>query len=99
VIVEVWEGLYGPGFYVLDIGFDDATRDQLRWECFGDARPEHPMDGVLVIDPGLADAPFEPMDGHIWLMEVSWGSRAPIEGMIVAVGVWEDGEWQVDEYE
>jgi hypothetical protein len=39
------------------------------------------------------------MDGHIWLMEVSWGSRAPIEGMIVAVGVWEDGEWQVDEYE
>ncbi len=99
VIVEVWDGLYGPGFYALDIGFDDATRDQLRWECFGDARPEHPMDGVLVIDPGLADTPFEPMDGHIWLMEVSWGSRAPIEGMIVAVGVWEDGEWQVDEYE
>lgn len=51
VIVEVWDGLYGPGFYALDIGFDDAMRDQLRWECFGDARPEHPMDGVLVLDP------------------------------------------------
>lgn len=99
VIVEVWDGLYGPGFYALDAGFDSATRDQLRWECFGDARPEHPMDGVLVIASSLADAPFEPMDGHIWLMEASWGSRAPIEGMIVAVGVWEDGEWQVDEYE
>jgi hypothetical protein len=47
VIVEVWDGLYGPGFYALDVGFDDATRDQLRWECFGDARPQHPMDGVL----------------------------------------------------
>jgi hypothetical protein len=99
VIVEVWDGLYGPGFYALDVGFDDATRDQLRWECFGDARSEHPMDGVLVIDPSLADVPFEPMDGHISLMEASWGSRTPIEGMIVAVGVWEDGEWQIDEYE
>jgi hypothetical protein len=99
VIVEVWDGLYGPGFYALDIGYEDATRDQLRWECFGDARPEHPMDGVLVVDPSLADVPFEPMDGHIWLMEASWGSRSPIEGMIVAVGVWEGGEWRVDEYE
>jgi hypothetical protein len=99
VIVELWEGLYGPGFYALDVGFDDATRDQLRWECFGDARPEHPMDGVLVIDPSLADTPFEPMDGRIWLMEALWGSRTPIEGMIVAVGVWADGEWEVDEYE
>lgn len=99
VIVEVWDGLYGPGFYALDIGYEDATRDQLRWECFGDARPEHPMDGVLVVDPSLADMPFESMDGHIWLMEASWGSRAPIEGMIVAVCMWEGGEWQVDEYE
>ena len=99
VIVEVWDGLYGPGFYALDIGYEDATRDQLRWECFGDARPEHPMDGVLVVNPSLADVPFEPMDGHIWLMEASWGSRSPIEGMIVAVGVWEGGEWRVDEYE
>lgn len=65
VIVEVWDGLYGPGFYALDIGYEDATRDQLRWECFGDARPEHPMDGVLVVDPSLADMPFESMDGHI----------------------------------
>ena len=99
VIVEVWDGLYGPGFYALDVGIDDATRDQLRWECFGDARPEHPMDGVLMIDPSLAYAPFEPMDGHIWLMEASWGSRVLIEGMIVAVGVWDGGEWQVDDYE
>jgi hypothetical protein len=99
VIVEVWDGLYGPGFYALDVGCDDATRDQLRWECFGDARPQHPMDGVLVIDPSLADSPFESMDGHIWLMKASWGSRAPIEGMIVAVGVWAGGEWQVYEYE
>ncbi len=99
VMVEVWDGLYGPGFYALDIGFEDATRDQLRWECFGDARSEHPMDGVLVLDPNLADVPFKQVDGHTWLMDASWGSRAPIEGMIVAVGAWEGGEWRVDEYE
>jgi hypothetical protein len=51
------------------------------------------MDGVLVLDPNLADAPFNPVDGHIWLMGASWGSRAPVEGMIVAVGAWESGEW------
>jgi len=99
VIVEVWDGLYGPGFYALDIGFEDATRDQLRWECFGDWRVEHPMDGVLVLNPQFAEPPFEHIDRHIWLMEGSWGSRAPIEGVIVAIGVWEDGEWQVDDYE
>lgn len=99
VMVEVWDGLYGPGFYALDLGVDDATRDQLRWECFGDARPEHSMDGVLAIDPSLADPLFKPMDGHVWLMEASRGSRTPIEGMLVAVGTWEGGEWQVDDYE
>jgi len=99
VLVEIWDGLYGPGFYALDIGFEDAARDRLRWECFGDARPDHPMDGVLVLDPNLADVPFNPVDGHIWLMGASWGSRAPVEGMIVAVGSWESGEWRVDEYE
>lgn len=99
VFVEVWDGLYGSGFYALDIGFDDASRDELRWECFGDARPDHPMDGVLAIDPGLADSPFQLMDGHIWLMDASPGSPTSIDGMIVAVGVWEDGEWRVDELE
>jgi len=58
----------GPGFYALDLGPDDASRDDLRWECFGDARPEHPMDGVLVLDPALAEPPFELQEGHIWLM-------------------------------
>jgi hypothetical protein len=99
VIVEISDGLYGPGFYALDIGFEGATRDELRWECFGDARPDHPMDGVLVLDPSLADSPFEPVGGHIWLMDVSWGSRAPIEGMIVGGGVFEAGRWQGEEYE
>jgi hypothetical protein len=99
VLVEIWDGLYGPGFYALDVGFEDATREELRWECFGEARPGHPIDGALVLDPSLADAPFELVDGHIWLMAASWGSRAAIEGLIVAVGAWDRGVWRKDEYE
>jgi hypothetical protein len=99
VLVEVWDGLYGPGLYALDVGFEAAAREQLRWECFGDARPEHPMDGVLVLDPSLADVPFKLVDGHIWLMDASWGSRTAIEGMIVAVGAWDEGEWRIDVYD
>lgn len=96
VLVEVWDGLYGPGFYALDIGFEDAARDRLLGVLR--RRQAGSSDG-LVLDPNLADVPFNPVDGHIWLMDASWGSRAPVEGMIVAVGAWESGEWRVDEYE
>jgi hypothetical protein len=99
LFVEVWDGLFGPGFYALDIGFGVMSREDLRWECFGDARQEHPMDGVLVLDPVLADVPFERVERHIWMMEASWASRAPIEGMVVAVAVWQGDAWRiVEEY-
>ncbi|HST56246.1 MAG TPA: hypothetical protein VLJ42_10205 [Solirubrobacteraceae bacterium] len=99
MLVEVWDGLYGPGFYALDIGPKDATRDQLRWECFGDSRPDHPMDGVLVLNPVFADVQFARVEERIWLMNASWGSRTSIEGMIVAIGEWTSSGWEVEEYE
>jgi hypothetical protein len=68
---------YGPGVYTLDLGYDDeASRQQLRWECFGESRAEHPMDGVLVIDPGLAETPFAYVEGRIWLRARRRSARA-----------------------
>jgi hypothetical protein len=99
VIVEIWDGLYGPGFYALDLGYDAASRDELRWECFGDWRAEHPMDGVLVLDPQFAEPSFEHIDRHTWLMVGSEGSRSFIEGMIAAIGIWDGLVWNVEEYE
>ena len=93
---EIWDGAYGPGFYALDLGPDDASRDDLRWECFGDARPEHPMDGVLVLDPDLAAPSFEFQGRHIWLMPGRAGSPASIGHMVLAVGTWRGGAWQVE---
>ena len=96
VYAEISDGLYGPGFYALDLGPTAADRDRLRWECFDDARSEHPMDGVLVIDPALAETPFEPQEGHIWLMPVERGARAPYIGhMVIAIGVWSAGRWRI----
>jgi hypothetical protein len=89
-------GDYGPGIYALDLGPFDASREELRWECFADTRPEHPMDGVLVLDSDLAVPQFEHQDKHIWLMPGEPGSRVPLDPMVSAVGTW-DGDWGIVE--
>lgn len=97
VAAEIWDGNYGPGFYALDLGPDDASREDLRWECFGDARPEHPMDGVLVLDSDVATPGFERQASHIWLMPGRAGQPESIGHLIIAVGVWERtrSEWDL----
>ena len=99
VAAEIWDGIYGPGFYALDLGPDDASREDLRWECFGDARSEHPMDGVLVLDPDMAVPSFEHQGAHVWLMPGSAGWPESIGHLIVAVGVWRRmaPEWELVE--
>lgn len=89
---EVSRGTYGMGFYALDLGPDQATRDQLRYECFGDSRPEHTMDGVLVLDAYLAVPPFEQVGGHIWLQAQDPG-REPIGYMVPSIGLWDGTGW------
>jgi hypothetical protein len=91
VYAEVSDGLYGPGFYALDIGPDDADRDVLRWECYEDSRSGHPMDGVLVIQTALSVPPFVHQERHIWLLPIDPGSERPpwIEHMISTVGIYE----------
>lgn len=66
---EINHGLYGPGFYALDLSPDAAAGGDLdlRWECFDDSRPDHPMDGLLVLEADLAVPPFEHAGAHIWL--------------------------------
>lgn len=97
VYAEISDGLYGPGFYALDLAPADADRDLLRWECFEDARSSHPMDGVLVIDADLSVPGFEYQDRHIWLLPADPGSDRPpsIGHMVIAVGIWEKGAWQI----
>jgi hypothetical protein len=99
VWLEASDGLYGPGIYALDLGYEDASRDDLRWECFGDARPEHPMDGALVLDPALSDEPFEHVEGRIWLMDAPGKTPSFVDGLIVAIATWSAGEWTVASYE
>lgn len=69
-------------------------------ECFGDARPEHPMDGALVIDPTLTEPPFAHMGGRIWLMDAPPLSPVAIDGAITAVATWSKAEgWGTRDYE
>lgn len=98
VYAEVSNGLYGPGFYALELGPHDDDRDRLRWECFEDARSEHPMDGVLVLDPGLSVPRFIHQYRRIWLLPIDPGSEHPpsIGHMISAVGIYEeDRGWEL----
>jgi hypothetical protein len=99
VMIEPSSGLYGDGVYALDLGYATATRQQLRWECFGESRPQHPMDGVLVIDPGLAEAPFAYVEGRIWLIESPLMPVA-MDGAIVAIATWSQATgWTTVDYE
>jgi hypothetical protein len=98
VQAEIWEGSYGAGFYALDIDPDDASQDELRDECFQGARPDHPMDGVLVLDAALAEPPFGYEDdpgrhSHVWRSPGSPGSPQPIGQMIVEVRVYDGRAW------
>ena len=94
---EISDGLYGPGFYALDLGPGDADRDRLRWECFDDSRQGHPMDGVLVLDPDLAEPPFEFQERHIWLIPVDPATDRPpfISPIVTAVGIWDAEAWEM----
>jgi hypothetical protein len=98
VYAEASDGVYGPGFYALDLGPQGEDLDQLRWECFEHARSRHPMDGVLVLDPALADPRFAHQDRHIWLFPIDPSSEGPpsIGHMLVAAGVrHDDGRWEI----
>jgi hypothetical protein len=99
VAAEIWDGTYGPGFYALDLAPGDASRDELRFECFGDARQDHPMDGVLVLEADFSEPPFEFQAGHIWLMPGDVGNPASIGHMIVGVGLFDEDEeaWSFSE--
>lgn len=95
VAAEVWDGAYGPGFYALDLSPDAGSRDELRWECFGDARSDHPMDGALVLEASLAVPPFAHQERHIWLMPGSAGTPISIGHMVTEVGIWDGASWEM----
>jgi len=98
VYAEASDGVYGPGFYALDLGPQDEDLEQLRWECFEYARSTHPMDGVLVFDPALAEPRFARQYRHIWLASVEPGCDRPpsIGHMLTAVGVRQvNGAWDI----
>jgi hypothetical protein len=95
---DVWEGVYGTGLYALDLGPNDATREELRRACFDDSRQDHPMDGVLIFDTGLAAPPFEYCARHIWIQESTDKTHREFIGHIVSgVGVWTDSGWHIEE--
>lgn len=89
IAAEISDGLFGPGFYALDLGPDEAAREQLRVECFGDAREDHPMDGVLVLDADLSVPPFERQEGHIWLLPAEPLSAISIGHLVIEIGIWD----------
>jgi hypothetical protein len=94
VYAEVSDGLYGPGFYALDLAPESLDRDVLRWECYEDSRSTHPMDGVLAIETTLSVPSFTYQYRHIWLLPIDPRSEGPpsIGHMIGSVGVYREGE-------
>lgn len=96
VYIEPSDGLYGPGIYALDLAPGQASRDELRWHCFGDARPDHPMDGALAIDASLSVRAFERVDSHIWLLSAALGSPVPADHMIDSIATWTNARgWEL----
>lgn len=56
------------------------------------------MDGVLVLDPGLAEPRFAYQDRRIWLLPIDPGSERPlfIGQMISAVGLFDEHSgWEI----
>ena len=64
VAIDLSDGQCGRGLYALSEPPDGEDPDELRFWCFGDARPEHPMDGVLVLDPSGFDPDWEPIESR-----------------------------------
>lgn len=96
--ITIWEsGLYGEGFYLLDLAPDGADAEVLRYECFADGR-DHPMDGVVVLDPGMLGDEVEFVERHIWMVPAPIPTAIPVSSAIVAVGIREGDEWKYEEF-
>lgn len=100
---ENWSyGEYGSGFYATDAKPRDHSTEELREVCFGDSRPEHPMDGVLVIDTEVAYPHFEHVDDHIWLARAHDNADFMLDGCCVDIGVLGPDGWEfepIEEYD
>jgi hypothetical protein len=58
------------------------------------------MDGALVIDPSLTEAPFAYMGGRIWLADAPPLSPVAIDGAIIAIAAWSQADgWSTKDYE
>jgi hypothetical protein len=57
------------------------------------------MNGVLVLDPGLSEAPFTHEEGRIWLMKAPLIPVA-MDSAIVAIATWSPAAgWSALDYE
>jgi hypothetical protein len=75
---EPSDGQCTTGMYALHEPPDGIDADELRYRCFGDSRPEHPMNGVLAIDTSSCDPEWEVVEERWPQMYWPFEDRAPM---------------------
>lgn len=93
---EIMMGTHGPGLYALDVEPGDAESDELRYMCFSDWRPEHPMDGVLVLDALLLPG-FVNVDERVWLWQAEVGDLLSLSAIVLATGIRVGADWELSD--
>jgi hypothetical protein len=91
-------GSWGDGLYALDVPPGAASPDELRYLCFNDWRPDHLMDGVLVLD-ATVPPPFVQVDPvhspNIFLLEAELDATVSLGERVLAVGLRTDLAWSI----
>lgn len=95
---EPSDGLSGPGIYGLATAPDCEDPDELRYQCFADARPEHPMDGALMLDATLAWEEWEHVEGMWPQMYWCFETPHPLDDHIVATAIRTGNVWTWEEH-
>jgi hypothetical protein len=93
-------GSWGDGLYALDVAPGAASPEELRYLCFNDWRPEHPMDGVLLLDATVTPL-FEQADAaqhpNVFLLETELDGTVPLGERVIAAGVRNGEAWELRE--
>lgn len=91
----------GFGLYATDLAPEEASQEEIQEICFeGDAR-DRDFGGVVVLKGRHPLHRFAEVDRRVFLLpaEEGVGQLITVERILLAVGRWEEGRWQVEAWE